>query len=608
MKFCLLFLSAVLLVNISFCQCTPPIIKFYGCNFIPIGHRGYSLVYPENTILSLEEAFKRGIKYCEVDVSVTKDDQYVLFHDERSLYRTTNGQGKINEKTLSELKLLDAGSWKGNYFKGVKIATLDEALLLAEKYDAHLYLDTKDYRPDLMKKALKKTKVAPNRLMPSIATLSEAAAFRKLLPNTPWIWYDGGNYPANIMDDRFYKNCIKLGCIAFEVSRGMVGDSLWNLFEAKVHTNHSKIWVFTANENADFIFFANNKVDGIETDRPRSMHKLLCNSQADPYPIGLTTGNWQFNSSSLQGVGIGSQLRTLNYSNPNAAMMPFFSTCSKFSIPPLDGQNVNVLKIPAQDSANGVLVYTNFHTEDFGIENGEYTIIMDFLLPGSSAGKWVALYQTGTLNNTDADLFINPSQQIGILENYFGFIKTDTWYRLLFTINKKNEKLRLYLDGAFIGEIAISDPHRWTVYNSDARGEDQGFLIFSDDNRETADIYLSSLQLRNYVTDSLAALKLGKASANGIPCSNADVWNVNIAGSIADSTLLDYENQTWYLLFPSNTNLASLHFNFDVSYGAKATVKPGSVIDLSKGAYELNISPEDTSLIKKWKICARKAL
>jgi len=607
MKFCFLFFSAVFLVNITLCQCILPNTKFYNCNFIPIGHRGYSLVYPENTLLSLEEAFKQGIKYCEVDVSVTKDNVYVLFHDEKSLYRTTNGQGKINEKTLAELKLLDAGSWKGNYFKGVKIATLDEALLLAEKYDAHLYLDTKDYRPDLMKKSLQKTKVAPNRLIPSIATLSQAAAFRKLLPNTPWVWYNGGDYPVNISDDRFYKNCIKLGCIAFEVSSGMVGDSLWNLFETKVHTNHSKIWVFTANENSDFIFYANNKVDGVETDRPWSMSKLLCKSQTDPYPIPLTTGNWLFNSSSLQGVGIGSQIRSLNYSNPNPALMPSFNSCLNFSIPLLDGQNVKVLKIPAQDSANGILVYTNFHTEDFGTENSEFTIIMDFLLPASSAGKWVALYQTGPPNNTDADLFINPSQQIGSVENYYGYIKTDTWYRLLFTIDNKKGKLRLYLDGAFIGDIPITS-NRWTVFNSSPRGENQGFLIFSDNDGETADAYLSSLQLRNYVTDSLLALKLGKASPNGIPCSNADLWNVKIPGSIADSTLLDYENQTWYLLFPSNTNLASLHFNFDVSYGAKATVKPGSVIDLSKGAYELNISPEDSSLIKKWKICARKAL
>ena len=60
-------LAFVLLVQISYCQQNKPSYDYKNCNFQAVGHRGYSDIYPENTLLSIEEAFKRGIKYCEID-------------------------------------------------------------------------------------------------------------------------------------------------------------------------------------------------------------------------------------------------------------------------------------------------------------------------------------------------------------------------------------------------------------------------------------------------------------------------------------------------------------------------------------------------------------
>jgi glycerophosphoryl diester phosphodiesterase len=48
-------------------------------------------------------------------------------HDER-VDRTTDGQGAVAEKTLSELKALDAGSWFSDAFSGERVPTLEEAL------------------------------------------------------------------------------------------------------------------------------------------------------------------------------------------------------------------------------------------------------------------------------------------------------------------------------------------------------------------------------------------------------------------------------------------------------------------------------------------------
>jgi glycerophosphoryl diester phosphodiesterase len=63
----------------------------------------------------------------ELDVHLTKDGHLIILHDE-TVDRTTNGHGSVSEKTLDEVRQLDAGSWKSGAFKGIRIPTLKEAL------------------------------------------------------------------------------------------------------------------------------------------------------------------------------------------------------------------------------------------------------------------------------------------------------------------------------------------------------------------------------------------------------------------------------------------------------------------------------------------------
>ncbi len=96
-----------------------------------VAHRGYRAKYPENTKVAFENAINIGAKMIELDVSLTKDRQVVVIHDD-TLERTTNGKGAINCFTLAELKKLDAGSWYDPQFKGERIPTLEEVLDLVK--------------------------------------------------------------------------------------------------------------------------------------------------------------------------------------------------------------------------------------------------------------------------------------------------------------------------------------------------------------------------------------------------------------------------------------------------------------------------------------------
>lgn len=68
-----------------------------------IAHRGYSKLFPENTMLAFKEAAKFDITGIELDVQLSSDGHVVICHDEM-IDRTSNGTGFIKDMTLAELK------------------------------------------------------------------------------------------------------------------------------------------------------------------------------------------------------------------------------------------------------------------------------------------------------------------------------------------------------------------------------------------------------------------------------------------------------------------------------------------------------------------------
>ena len=75
-----------------------------------VGHRGYRARYPENTLVGFEAAISAGVAMIELDVMLSRDRRIIVIHDS-TLDRTTNGFGDVADKTLAELKMLDAGGW-----------------------------------------------------------------------------------------------------------------------------------------------------------------------------------------------------------------------------------------------------------------------------------------------------------------------------------------------------------------------------------------------------------------------------------------------------------------------------------------------------------------
>ncbi len=107
------------------------------------GHRGNSLVAPENTLAAIRAAHAEGATSVEIDTVLSADRQIVVLHD-LLLDRTTDGKGAARAKTLAEIKALDAGSWFDPRFAGERIPTLAEAIRLAHELDMVIEVEIKE--------------------------------------------------------------------------------------------------------------------------------------------------------------------------------------------------------------------------------------------------------------------------------------------------------------------------------------------------------------------------------------------------------------------------------------------------------------------------------
>src|SRR5215210_3526785 len=137
------------LVSASAAIAEPP-----GEQVLNIGHRGASGEAPEHTIAAYDLAIREGADYIEQDLQLTRDGVLVVLHDE-TLDRTARGPaqnctGRVDAKTLAQLKTCDVGTWFNEAFPdrarpeyvGLQIPTLEEVF---QRYGKRInyYIETK---------------------------------------------------------------------------------------------------------------------------------------------------------------------------------------------------------------------------------------------------------------------------------------------------------------------------------------------------------------------------------------------------------------------------------------------------------------------------------
>lgn len=119
-----------------------------------IAHRGFSSVYPENTIPAIDAAIKKGYYGVEFDIHTTKDGIWILNHDS-DIDKMTNGTGEISEMTYDELQEynIDNGNGIENY-ENLKLPKFEDALELISESGVVPFIEIKGYDPVAFKNLL----------------------------------------------------------------------------------------------------------------------------------------------------------------------------------------------------------------------------------------------------------------------------------------------------------------------------------------------------------------------------------------------------------------------------------------------------------------------
>ena len=97
-----------------------------------IGEAGLGGLRPPSTIVSYEEAIRRGYHMVDAHIQFTKDKTPVIYHM-KNIDENSDGIGDIPSKTIDELSKLDFGSKFNEIYKGEKILIFEDLLQLCKE-------------------------------------------------------------------------------------------------------------------------------------------------------------------------------------------------------------------------------------------------------------------------------------------------------------------------------------------------------------------------------------------------------------------------------------------------------------------------------------------
>jgi len=241
-----------------------------------IAHRGASDLAPENTLASVELAWRLGADAVEVDVHLTPDGRIVAIHDETT-DRTAGVHLEVAATPSSRLRQLDVGRHKHPQFAGQRIPYLEEVLQTVPP-GRQLFVEIKCGPAILPPLA---TMIAGSGKRSQIVLLGfdlpTIRAAKKLMPDVPACW---------LCDKRILRS---YGPSLAEQARAASVDGLdvhWSgltrRFIRAVKAAGLKLYVWTVDDPAQALRLHTLGADGITTNRPDRLRRWISPLAARP--------------------------------------------------------------------------------------------------------------------------------------------------------------------------------------------------------------------------------------------------------------------------------------------------------------------------------------
>jgi hypothetical protein len=194
-------------------------------------------------------------------------------------------------------------------------------------------------------------------------------------------------------------------------------------------------------------------------------------------------------------------------------------------VPRINGELATVMHFAKCTAAMGYVLRHDIAPNPAGATKvNQWTLIMDINWPNPGLQRYSAIVQLDNLNpanNGDADQFVRWEQSgiggIGISGNYPLLVpmKTNTWHRIAMAVDMTAQPpvITKFIDG-----VKAIDQTGASGAAVDGRfALNPLMLLFTDDDDETLDGYVSSIQVRDgkMLDEEIAAL--GGPTAGGIP-------------------------------------------------------------------------------------------
>jgi glycerophosphoryl diester phosphodiesterase len=260
-----------------------------------LAHRGGSRLAPENTLY----AFQRALDWwrsdlLEIDVQPTRDGDAVVIHDP-TVDRTTDGAGPVSSFTVSELKALDAGyrftpdggatfPYRG---MGIGLSTIREVLEALP--DARINIEIKDGRAQQAVWDAVHDLHAVHRVLIAAGDRNNRSRFR--------------TYPGPVSAGKqdvvaFYAlhkaHAVRLWTPTvdvFQIPEILEGRRVMDRRMVKeLQARNVAVHVWTIDDETDLRRLLEWGVDGIVTDRPDRLARVLHETHGRSLPPGPPPG------------------------------------------------------------------------------------------------------------------------------------------------------------------------------------------------------------------------------------------------------------------------------------------------------------------------------
>lgn len=219
---------------------------------VTISHRGVNDKNGvQNTIESLKKTAKLKPDYVEIDVHETKDNQFVIMHDE-NLKKLTGEDKRPKELTLNKLTKLIA---KEDGYKG-KVVSLDQYMQAAQKLKQKLLIEIKTTPNDSNEFLVKFNKKYGHEILKNHYQLQSldyrvVTKMQQLNPKIETLYIQPYNliYPQSVADG-----------YSMEYST-LSSDFIW-----QAHLQKHVVYAWTVNNKSEMKKMMYEHVDGIITD------------------------------------------------------------------------------------------------------------------------------------------------------------------------------------------------------------------------------------------------------------------------------------------------------------------------------------------------------